>query len=422
VRNWHVEINGEPDSVQTPLITHVNILGNGGNDKITIVGLPAGVFEKVYTAGGNDSLTVEEMSLGDVKFYAGGGSNSLTYFGTDFLGGAFDPQTDYEITPTNIQWNGTPRVSFSNVKKLNFIGSAGNDTIKVLSEAAGQSFSVDGQQGNDTIRVGNFNITNNIKGDLKLVGGTDIGESSGDDTVVFENQKTTGDVDTLTYAEFNSFGMAKSIKYNTIDHVAINETGQNDLVNISSTSSKTLAVNTGAGNDVINVGNNVFGLGGVATTALTINAGSGDDMISANDIPHAGKTTYLLTPGKFARTGSMNWSVNQIERFDLFSGTGNNLIDGSAVGIPFNVHAGNGNDIIFGSFANDSIWGGAGNDLIHGDAGDDCLDGGAGQDSVAGGAGKDTLSLKDGEKDTYDGGPGSDTFIKDGIDVAKTIV
>src|SRR5205809_191606 len=61
VRNWHVEINGEPDSVQTPLITRVNILGNGGNDKITIVGLPAGVFAKVYTSGGNDSLTVEEM-------------------------------------------------------------------------------------------------------------------------------------------------------------------------------------------------------------------------------------------------------------------------------------------------------------------------------------------------------------------------
>src|SRR5947208_2985812 len=59
VRDWHVEINGEPDSVQTPLITRVNILGNGGNDKITIHGLPPGVFAKVYTKGGNDSLTVQ---------------------------------------------------------------------------------------------------------------------------------------------------------------------------------------------------------------------------------------------------------------------------------------------------------------------------------------------------------------------------
>src|SRR5215468_10390920 len=66
VRDWHLELNGEPDSVQSPLITHVNILGDGGNDKIKIVGLPPGVFAKVFTGSGNDSLTVEEMSVGDV--------------------------------------------------------------------------------------------------------------------------------------------------------------------------------------------------------------------------------------------------------------------------------------------------------------------------------------------------------------------
>src|SRR5205823_1580807 len=63
------------------------------------------------------------------------------------------------------------------------------------------------------------------------------------------------------------------------------------------------------------------------------------------------------------------------------------------------------------------FYGGAGDDTLIGGSGNDLLDGGAGRDSLIGQGGDDTFQAKDTEKDTLDGGSGTDTATKDSIDV-----
>ncbi len=90
------------------------------------------------------------------------------------------------------------------------------------------------------------------------------------------------------------------------------------------------------------------------------------------------------------------------------------------------VHGGDGNDtmnVLFNSgiFGKNTLLGEAGNDVLHGGMGDDSLVGGTGNDQLFGGKGNDTLIANDGQKDTLDGGMGTDTAMKDPIDVVTGV-
>src|SRR4051812_46367906 len=52
LRDWHVEFNGESHSFPTPLIMNLKIDGLGGNDHISLNGLPTGVYTHVTTGSG----------------------------------------------------------------------------------------------------------------------------------------------------------------------------------------------------------------------------------------------------------------------------------------------------------------------------------------------------------------------------------
>ena len=60
------------------------------------------------------------------------------------------------------------------------------------------------------------------------------------------------------------------------------------------------------------------------------------------------------------------------------------------------IHAGAGNDVLFGMGGNDTLYGGAGNDVLFGGSGDDHLYGGEGNDVLFGGSGDDYLDGGDG--------------------------
>jgi Ca2+-binding RTX toxin-like protein len=91
------------------------------------------------------------------------------------------------------------------------------------------------------------------------------------------------------------------------------------------------------------------------------------------------------------------------------------------------VFGGSGNDKITNdtedslNFSNDTFEGGSGNDTLAGGFGNDSLIGGSGHDKMYGQADNDTLIGNDGEKDTLDGGTGSDKAKRDGIDSVISI-
>ena len=174
-------------------------------------------------------------------------------------------------------------------------------------------------------------------------------------------------------------------------------------------------INTGAGNDVVNLGNS-YGPDDVVTGAgldtvsyserlgpfypllITVGSGAGDDGTAAEhdtidaetviggkaddvitDLRAAGDTTLHGGPGADTLTGGpgSNSLAGQDGDDALYGGAGDDFITGEL-----------GNDSIYGGAGDDPVLnGGAGNDLIEGGSGDDWVIGGLGDDQLDGGAG-----------------------------------
>ncbi len=100
--------------------------------------------------------------------------------------------------------------------------------------------------------------------------------------------------------------------------------------------------------------------------------------------------------------------------FDVYGTAGDDSIDFDPPEAPgpgqyFNIHAGDGDDQVYGSASADRIDGGNGRDILFGQEGNDRLLGGAGHDDLYGGRGNDTMEGGTGN-DWMSGGYGADTM------------
>jgi len=91
-------------------------------------------------------------------------------------------------------------------------------------------------------------------------------------------------------------------------------------------------------------------------------------------------------------------------------GSGDDHLDLSGLSISSTVHAGSGDDTVFGTAVADVLAGDTGNDRLRSGAGNDVLFGGSGRDVLAGGPGDDLLKGQGSSGDTLTGGPGADTL------------
>jgi hypothetical protein len=161
----------------------------------------------------------------------------------------------------------------------------------------------------------------------------------------------------------------------------------------------------------------VAGAGCFQENASLINCGQGGFGLKATITLGGGDDTY---DDRLPRT---DWPA-----VDLEAGDGNDVVNGS-YGADV-LRGGPGNDELRGISGNDQIDGDAGNDTIHGGAGDDTVVGGAGRDSINGdgdysnqglSAGNDTIQARDGEIDAVACGFGADTVVLDAGDVVDLI-
>lgn len=166
-----------------------------------------------------------------------------------------------------------------------------------------------------------------------------------------------------------------------------------------------VVVNTGAGNDQVNVSQRADGTLDVDVNGqkyhvtlapgqqLGVRSGDGNDMIHAADNVTVGMDVY---------GGAGNDSIT--------TGQGRDRIDGGA-GDDM-IRSGAGRDDVFGNSGNDIIEAGDGHDVVYGGDGDDIVRGGAGRDYVEGGRGNDTLIGGTGD-DVLSGGLGDDNLLGD---------
>ncbi len=148
---------------------------------------------------------------------------------------------------------------------------------------------------------------------------------------------------------------------------------------------------------------------------LTI--GGGADVIG-NNKDNVIKFTGGLDNDNEVHAGGGNDTVfGGLGEDDIFGGSGNDKL-----------HGGDGNDQLFGKNGKDILNGGEGDDNMYGGDGNDVLNGGKGQDHQLGGNGRDILNggkgydFLDGGKgaDILNGGKGDDALIGgDGSDILK---
>jgi len=162
----------------------------------------------------------------------------------------------------------------------------------------------------------------------------------------------------------------------------------------------------GLGNDtVVGTGNNDVLFGGGGKDLLV--GGAGHDLIDGDDDYDAGDVTSLvIQPGVGSGTPfDANFSSVAIHGF------------AEDVGDADEIHAGSGDDYVFGQKGDDTIWADDGNDTVAGGADDDVMFGGRGNDRLTG----DTYTKLVGDvsdipagDDYIDGGDGDDAIYGDG--------
>ena len=393
------------------------------------------------TAGNSDTLDVNDETGRAISTDAGRGTtNAKTGFLQVDIAG---PVSRIEIEYNNHDPDDTGHAIRVGDLKMSTISAtdAGNDT---LDGGAGND-TIYGDGGNDSLSGGADNDSlSGGSGDDRIEGGTghdtiaggtgNDAMSGGDDADLFVMEDDFGtdkiaggeggkDYDVVTFDALNKgvsvtytgaeSGTAtegpNSVSFTEIEKLVL--TNSSDYVDASIGG---VAVDTGAGDDTIKVGDGAY----------DIDAGTGDDRIireagttadDANSVIDAGDgiDTYVAGSGLGA-DHTVDLAASRLDhagndRGDLLNFE-NVALENSAASVKGDskdntiTARGTQDNSLSGGDGDDSIDGGGGNDNLHGDAGRDTLIGGDGNDTLDGGQGDDQLT----------GGDGDDVFVYSG--------
>ncbi|MBI1324889.1 hypothetical protein GC170_17120, partial [bacterium] len=167
---------------------------------------------------------------------------------------------------------------------------------------------------------------------------------------------------------------------------------------------KIMAVNAGAGDDIIEIRSGVV-------ADVELHGGIGADKLSSLG---SGVARLYGDTGADVLTGG---SGNDY----LYGGAGNDQLNGGGGGD--SLYGEGGDDQLNGGSGNDYLYGGADNDILRGGDDDDHLEGGLGTDQNFGESGNDAIfwAVGEGIDTRADGGPGTDSLTLTGTAAAETV-
>ncbi len=353
--------------------------------ELTGLGMPEGIgYETlehldIGLGSGGDTFTIEGTHSGTTTLAAGAGSDTVNV-----------RATDAEVTI-----------------------DAGTDEDTVNIRTIGAAMTVNAGSGDDTINVGSN--APGSDGTVNAIGAPlTINGEEGEDTLNVDDSGDTG-AHTLTLSEnaVIGLGMSDGITYEALEHLNIGLGSGGNTINIRGTSAA-MALNTGAGDDTINVGSLAPAMGGTLNgvyALLTLNGQEGNDILNVDDSGDTGQNTGTLTEDAITGLGmSGGIRYGTMEQLEIFLGSGGDQVsiegamkrdDGFPTMTMVNTGAGDdsvavsldvgvdgffalntegGDDfvdaaastlplVIFGGEGSDTIHGGQGNDVILGDRG-----------------------------------------------------
>ena len=281
------------------------------------------------------------------------------------------------------------RANASDAKRLEIIGSDGDDTVIVDASIAElnvlRGLKIDGGGGTNTLQlrgtaesVSFSNFTTGVRGEVTI------------DRQLVEWANVSTLQDTV-------IAKARDFAFSAADDVVEVTDGAAVADGISQ-----LRVN-GTSFDFTN-----------PTESLRIDARGGADRVTLTSIDAGMKAAIVVAGG-----GGDDQLVSMLTTsVQLLGGDGNDSIRAGTSGD--SLIGGNGNDSLFGGLGTDLLIGGAGDDVLFGGAGNDRLMGEAGRDMLTGNSGLDSLfggddddTLRGGaQNDALDGGNGFDQVLE----------
>jgi Ca2+-binding RTX toxin-like protein len=362
----------------------------------------------VASVGGNDTLTVDDLTGTDVKTVnndladvldgtsPGAGVGETIVNGTERPDSIVATGTGGAASVTGLAaavnvvhgdasrdeiginaLGGNDRVDASALRadalKLGVDGGAGDDTLlggagaDVLRGGDGNDV-VDGNQGADIALLGS--------GDDRFIwdpgDGSDVVEGQvGRDAMTFNGANVDEQFDVS--ASGSRVRFTRNIGNITMDLAGVEEIDLNALGGADR-----LTVNDVAGTDLTEIQTDLAG-------SQTVDDGSPDQVIvngtARNDaITASGRAGKVNVTGLAAIVDIVNATPAQ-DQLAINGVAGDDVINGSGLtadAIQFQADGGDGNDAITGGEGNDTLLGGAGDDVLNGGPGQDVLDGGAG--------------------------------------------
>jgi Ca2+-binding RTX toxin-like protein len=401
----------------------VDLFGGAGNDTFSILGTDAPV-----TIDGQEGGDTTAIQLGATR-----GAITLTDTGTPgadrlFLSGTIGADS-FTVFATKIDWSGPgdegPEESvtflFGQLYKPAQIvidARAGNDTLNVMSTAAGTTLLVEGGDGIDsfgaelpllsgkvTLADHEFAVPGSVLDpdtiyhpDTLTVFGSDDA-----DTIVATDTRVTHQDHIL---DFTGIGVVEILAGKGDDHVSFSSSALlpavqkvrisggegNDTIRDSSgpghsrgTDNAVIAIilEGDDGNDMLTGGSFANTIGGGAGDDI-IKGGAGDDVLSGglgfntiggaaghDTVIEEGDFDWMVTNSKI--TGAGTDKLSGIERAHITGGDGANKIDALKFSGQFTAIGGAGDDLILGGRGNDFLTGGLGANTIGGAAGFDTV-------------------------------------------------
>lgn len=442
--DW-AEYSGSSAGVRVNLLTGIGTGGDAEGDRLTTIeNLRGSRHSDALTgnAGTNDIAPGLSALPGDAESFdrvdGGAGQDRLLIdyssedIGTGLDGGYFLGSTSagFFLRRTRDNLSDLDAVAFTNIERLNVIGTIKDDTIyggsgdDVLLPGGGND-TVYGGRGSNDIQAGDGNDVVIDQSDINRSLGNGLGQPS-NSFIVLDGGRG---IDTLSI-NLSGKTFDANLFTRSFSLISTNPLQENLNQRISLSDGSTISgfeifkdITTGYGDDtLIQLGrvNNIF----ITSDGNDVmNPGLGIDVVdSTQDGVYIDQTISDLVivdysvedVGTGISTTTDGFGNGRLYRRTLDD---RNVLDEvNFSGIErFNVNGTSQNDQIEGSLGNDALSGNAGDDFLKGNRGNDFLAGGDGSDRLNGVYDANSFVLANfpglGEVDTLMGGAGADTFV-----------
>ncbi|EMI57909.1 extracellular nuclease [Rhodopirellula sallentina SM41] len=371
--NDTVEINSTFDA------SIVTIDSGAGNDDVTLNSTGTGSITRLSTQRGRDNVTAASTGQDSILLIDTGDQNDNVQIMDRGNGSGIDARTGHgSDTITIADANVAAAVGSAPSSVLRLDGEADDDTIIINEVFAASIIETRGSDGNDHFTLNATGIASNGTLDRLndaadsrqlLIDGGDNGHNirtfyegievnaTGEKNEPQIRNQDVGDKITINAASVTSDLDLNYLIVSTGQGVL--STGPNEL--LDSLDVETLEINSGSGNDSLNIASNI--LFGIESTqqAIVFNAGGGQDAISVTGTDQDDR----ITIGSSSSSSVEPIEIGEVEDITVDGGDGDDQLS-NRTSVVAMLDGGSGDDILLGGFEIDTLNAASGENLFFG--------------------------------------------------------